>query len=821
MSQKDNNNEPSKTQVVLTEGTMVPPYRIVEKIGGGGMGEVYLADDIRLKRKVAIKFLPAHLIANEDVKSRFYREAQAVAKLNHPNIVTIHDVSEFQGRPYFVMEHIEGQSLHHFAHDEPLPMDMIIEYAIQICQGLAEAHRAGIVHRDIKATNIAIDKKGRVRLLDFGLAAIKGDDKITKTGTTLGTVSYMSPEQVSGREIDHRSDLFSFGIVLYELIAGRTPFRRESEGATLKAIVEDLPEPLARYKSDVPERLQAIVSKLLEKDKEIRYQSAEGIIADLKRLLYDSQPTYYRSAPKPKKRRSRLITGIAAASMLGVIAAIIILFGFSSVKETQAEGVPRIAVLPFENLGSAGDEYFADGMTEEITSRLAGIQGLGVISRTSANKYKNSDKSLSDIGHELGVEYILEGSVRWSKVDGKQRVRITPQLIRVSDDRHLWADNYERDLMQVFEVQADISMQIVDQLGLTLLDKSKENLERKLTDDPEAYAYYLKAVSEIKDPGFAQEQTRKTIALLDSAITLDPSFAMAYAYRSIAQSWYVFGALDALAGESDQGQVSLDNAQKALQLEPGLPQGFLALGMYYNLVKRNYDRALDEFSRAQAGMPNNAELLDAIALVHWRQGNFSEAQNNFRKAIELDPLTSSNHWELANCLSFTRNYDEALKAINRAILLQPDRPDYYAAKLDILLGWHGDLDELRNVIMDASKHVEPVEIVARGYWQFNLADISLDSVLSYFQSKRDSTQSDLEYYSTVAMTYMSAKQEAFMQDYCDSIRLILEDKVQEVPDEYGFHEGLGLAYACLGDYDAAIQEGETAMELMSVDDCHW
>jgi TolB-like protein/cytochrome c-type biogenesis protein CcmH/NrfG len=631
----------------------------------------------------------------------------------------------------------------------------------------------------------------------------------------------MSPEQVSGRDIDNRSDLFSFGIVLYELIAGRTPFRRDSEGATLKAIVEDMPEPLARYKSDVPERLQQIVSKLLEKDKELRYQSAEDIIADLKRLLYDSQPTYYRNITQPKPTRSKLMTGIAAVSMLGIIATVVILFGFSGARETQAGGVPRIAVLPFENLGSPDDEYFADGMTEEITSRLAGIQGLGVISRTSAIKYKNTDESLSEIGHELGVDYILEGTVRWSKVGDKPRVRITPQLIRVSDDRHLWADNYERDLMQVFEVQADIAMQIVNELGLTLLDKSKENLERKLTDDPQAYSYYLKAVSEIRDPDFQQDQTRRNLALLDSAIALDPNFAMAYAYRSITQSWYAFGVMDALAGESDQGQLALENAKKALQLEPGLPEGYLALGMYYNLVKRNYDRALDEFSRAQAGMPNDADLLSAIAIVHWRQGNFSEAQDNFRRAIELDPLTATNHWELANCLNFTRDYDEALKAIDRAILLQPDRPDYYATKLDILLGWHGDLDELRGVIVEASGHVKPVAIVAQGYWQFNLVDISLDSVLSYFQSKRDSTQSDLEYYSTVAMTYMNAKQEAFMSAYCDSIRLILEEKVKQVPDEYGFHEGLGLAYACLGDYDAAIQEGETAMELMSVDDCHW
>ncbi|MEE8404515.1 MAG: serine/threonine-protein kinase, partial [candidate division Zixibacteria bacterium] len=254
MSEEQNDN--TKTHVVLTKGTMVAHYRITEKIGAGGMGEVFLAKDTKLGRQVALKFLPVNLAAENEHRARFKREAQAAAKLNHPNIVTIHEVSEFNSRPYIVMEHVEGRSLHDFCHDEPLPTNKIIDTAIQICDGLSKAHKAGIVHRDIKSSNIVVDSDGRPKILDFGLATFKGSEEVTKDGSTIGTVAYMSPEQAQGQKIDHRSDLFSFGIVLYELIAGRTPFKRDSDAATLKAIVNDAAEPLTRYRAEVPDELQ-------------------------------------------------------------------------------------------------------------------------------------------------------------------------------------------------------------------------------------------------------------------------------------------------------------------------------------------------------------------------------------------------------------------------------------------------------------------------------------------------------------------------------------------------------------------------------------
>ncbi|MCH8028149.1 MAG: protein kinase, partial [candidate division Zixibacteria bacterium] len=363
MNQKDNDD---KTQnfVPLAADTEVGHYRIIKKIGAGGMGEVFLAQDTKLDREVALKFLPSHLVSDKDVRTRFTREAKAAAKLNHPNIVVVHEVSEFNGRPYFAMEHVKGESLHHFACDNPQPLDKVVDLVIQICEGLSEAHSKGIVHRDIKSANIVVDDKGRPRLLDFGLATVRGEEKLTRTGSTIGTIAYMSPEQIAGKEIDARSDIFSLGVVLYELVTGRTPFKRDNNSATMSAIANDEAEPMARYKTGVSEDLERIVAKALRKDIKSRYQHVDDVLADLRNL--------------------------SSSDKLGA----------------RSNDRKMVAVLPFENLGAADDEYFADGITEEITSRLAVVSGLGVISRTSALRFKGSKKSISEIGQELGVDYI-------------------------------------------------------------------------------------------------------------------------------------------------------------------------------------------------------------------------------------------------------------------------------------------------------------------------------------------------------------------------------------------------------------------------------
>ncbi len=316
----DNRDQDDGTRdyVLLRSGTMVDQFRIIERIGGGGMGEVYLADDTKLARRLALKFLSLHLVSDQDAKARFMREARAVAKLDHPNVVTVHEVGEFEGRPYFAMQYIEGKSLHHFCQEEPLSINKIVNLSIQICEGLEKAHQRGIIHRDIKTSNVLVDLDLRPRILDFGLAALEGGEKLTKVGSTIGTVAYMSPEQAQGIEVDHRSDLFSFGVVLYELVTGRTPFKRENDAATLKAIVNDDSEPLARFRANVPEELQRIVSKLLEREPSLRYQTASGVIADLKKLSVSSSSG--RVVPVSKKS-SRVWMYVAILTVLVAVAA--------------------------------------------------------------------------------------------------------------------------------------------------------------------------------------------------------------------------------------------------------------------------------------------------------------------------------------------------------------------------------------------------------------------------------------------------------------------------------------------------------------------
>lgn len=817
MNDNDINNDGEQTRsfVILNKGTEVLHYRIIDKIGAGGMGVVYLAEDTKLKRNVALKFLPTSLMANNEIRTRFIREAQTVAKLNHPNIVSIYEVSELEGRPFYAMELVEGETLHYYCHEKQLPNDSLIDYAIQICQGLGEAHRAGIIHRDIKSANIAVDNNGRIRLLDFGLAAKDGDDKITKTGSTLGTVSYMSPEQVSGRDIDHRADLFALGVVLYELIAGQTPFKRDSEGATLNAIIEDNPEPLLRYKADVPERLQEIISKLLEKDKELRYQSAEGVIADLKRMMYDSQQTGYTRTIQAKPKKKRMMIGLAGI----VVFCIASIAYFMSQPDKSAivddDKVPRIAVLPFENLGSPDDEYFADGMTDEIISRLVLIDGLGVISRTSSMKYKSTDKNLKQIGSELNVEYILGGTVRWSIVNDQVKVKITPKLIKVSNDRNLWAGNYERELMEVFAVQADIAEKIVEQLGITLVASDKANLNIRPTENAEAYRLYLRAMNIIRRNDYTEDNP---LIIIDSAVALDPSFALAHALRSEIYSLRSFGS-----PSSKFATIAIESAKKALELQPGIPSGHLALGKYYNNVETDYERALEEFSMARSEMHSNSDLLEAIAYVQMRQGKFIEGLDNQRRAVELDPINPARHEYLANLLNFNRKYDEALESINRAISLEPDKAWHYRLKTEILLSKYGDLEKIKPIAQEALKKCDTIIFTMSYMGIKNLTpELPWDEWLNDLQQMTAARfESDSAIYTTMMIMASEINNSGMLKQYADSIYKYFQDTYNDQPENPYYNSYLGLVLTYLGNYDRAVELGRRGKELLSVKECHY
>ncbi len=801
-----NDNDNTRTHVVLTKGTMVSHYRIVEKIGAGGMGEVYLAEDTKLNRKVALKFLPSHLCQDDDCRERFKREAQAAAKLNHPNIVTIFEVAEFNGRPFFAMELVEGQSLRDLAKGKELGIDRIIELALQICDGLGAAHDKKVVHRDIKPSNIVIDAYGRPKILDFGLAAIQGGEHLTKTGSTLGTVQYMSPEQVQGQDVDHRSDLFSLGVVLYELISGRTPFEKENEAATLKAITQDSPEPLARYKADMPDELQRTVSKLLEKDPSLRYQHADGVASDLKRLI---APTQSSLAVVPAKPRKDWWNRSVVPGAVIVLAIMVAIWYWQFQPDTDSDSVKSLVVLPFENLGAEEDEYFADGMTDEITARLAGFSGLRVISRTSAVHYKGSGKSLKEIAKTLKVDYVLEGTIRWDKSGDTDRVRIIPQLIRASDDSHVWANTFERALTQVFAVQEDIATRIAEALDVTLLDSERQLLAAKPTDNLEAYDYYLRG-KEYWDQG---KNSSRAIEMFEKAVALDSTF---YAACAWLPRLYGFEYINDIQMTDERKAQAKDAAEKAFRLADGKPDGYLGLGYYHYYFSRDYDRALELFEQALADQPNNSELIAAIAYVQRRKGNWDAAVANLRRALRLNPFSQTDIDGMARTLFRLHRIDEARMVVDQAGEFAPDNEGLLGWKVFLTFFGGQDTSEVRTAMREFIQYATPA---MAAYWS-ELSDILMRdyrTALRRRTSPGDYMLADsIEFYIQKGHIHRYLGDSVLSRVYFDSARVLCEERVRTDPDVALQHSDLAVVYAGLGQNSRAVQEGELATELLPV-----
>jgi len=621
--QENQEDDRTRSYVALAAGTVVSHYKIIEKIGAGGMGEVYLAEDTELDRKVALKLLPPHLCQDEDCRARFKREAQAVAKLKHPNIVTIYEVSEFQGRPFFAMEHIEGQSLRDLIKGKELTPHHVINLAIQICEGLSKAHQAGITHRDMKPSNIVIDADGRPKLLDFGLATIQGGEHLTKTGSTLGTVGYMSPEQARGQKMDHRSDLFSLGVVIYEMVTGRRPFKGEDEAATLHAVTHDTPQPLARYCSDATDDLQRVVFKLLEKDSGLRYQSAAGLISDLKKLKKELE-----SGPSMAKRK------------------------------------PSIAVLPFTNLSAdAEQEYFCDGMAEEIINALTHVESLRVVARTSCFAFKGKSEDIREIGRKLSVETLLEGSVR----KAGNKLRVTAQLVNVADGYHLWSERYDRTMEDVFAIQDEISLAIVEELKVKLMGAEKARPVKRHTEDLDAYNLYLKGRYHWNKR--TEQGMRKGLEYFQQAAEEDPAYVLPY--TGIADCYNLLGWYGYVAPKEAFPKAKVA-AEKARDMDATLAEVHTSLAA----VREFYDW---DWSAAEKGYRQAIELNPSYPPAHHRYGEFlcylgrhEEAFREIECALNLDPLSLLYNTILTEVRYFARQYDQAIEAALRTVEMDPN-----------------------------------------------------------------------------------------------------------------------------------------------------
>ncbi|MCH6573926.1 MAG: protein kinase [Bacteroidetes bacterium] len=471
-------------------GKTISHYKIIEKLGGGGMGVVYKAVDTKLDRTIALKFLPPHLLADKEAEQRFISEAKAASSFDHPNICTIHEIGKTDDDQLFiVMAYYQGETLKKKIEKGPIKTEEAIDIVIQVAEGLKRAHNKGIVHRDIKPANIFITNDGIAKILDFGLAKVSTQAQITTMGTTMGTVGYMSPEQTKGEEVDHRTDIWSLGVVLYQMLSGSLPFQGDYEQAIIYSILNEEPTLL----KSLPKDLENILNKALQKNPNDRYNNLNDMLDDLKKL--NRTDAHQTTDDKPGRKRKP--QAFIVSSIVGLILAfMLVYFLFINDSESGESSVERkmIVVLPFKNLGLPEDEYFADGITEEITSRLSEIKQLGVIGRTSADQYKNTEKSFDQIGEELGVEYLLEGSVRWEKVPGSEsRIRVTPQLIKISDGTHIWTERYDAILKSVFDVQTDIAEKVANALDVTLLESEQKSISQKPTDNLQAYDFYLRA----------------------------------------------------------------------------------------------------------------------------------------------------------------------------------------------------------------------------------------------------------------------------------------------------------------------------------------
>jgi len=799
-------------------GQTISHYRILEKLGEGGMGVVYKAEDLKLKRTVALKFLPPELTRDKSAKTRFIHEAQAASALQHHNICTIHEIDETKdGRLFIAMDCYDGETLKDKIAKGPLPVGEAMDITSQLAAGLSKAHEAGMVHRDIKPANIMVTTDGVVKILDFGLAKLAGMTKVTRTGTTVGTVAYMSPEQATGKELDARSDIWSLGVVLYEMLTGQLPFKGDHEQAVVYQVVNGEPEPLTKYCGDAQAALVAVVDKSLQKDPGKRYQTAAAMVDDLVSLAGET-PLRVRT-PSGKRLGCRRVVFVAIVSAVVVITGAILLIRNLSQRAGPASPQRKmIVVLPFENLGSPEDEYFADGITEEITSRLGSVRELGVIARTSAVQYKKTHKSIKEIGKELGVSYVLEGSIRWEHSGtGKGRVRITPQLIQVSDATHVWADSYDRVIDDIFGVQSDIAENVLKQLDVALLEPARRLLAAKPTGNMEAYETYLRGLVYLRGPDSFGENSRKAVEMMERAVHLDPKFALAYAALSQAHSKLYHVRYDPTEKRLGLAKTAAD---RALELDAGLPEAHLALGYYYYWGFREYDRALEEFAIAAKALPNDYRVSLAIGAVQRRRGLMEAALEAQKKAFELSPRDPGLMAEMSISYAFAGQYAESDRYTNLSIALAPTDMENYDRKARVYLLQDGDTAMARRSLEKIPEGAKEAATENRLVYSWVKQYVYERKYLAALEFLR---RSDFDLLSGqwwfVPRPLLEAEVLWLMGNLDDAraafqdARVLLEKEVSANPRDPRLHSALGITYGGLGRTGDAVREGKFAVEL--------
>ncbi|HJQ23373.1 MAG TPA: protein kinase [Blastocatellia bacterium] len=649
-------------------------YRILSKLGEGGGGVVYLAEDTRLRRTVVLKFLPDELVQDDRARRRFLREARLASALDHPNICTIYEINEVDGLHFIAMQYVEGKTLKQVIANRPLDIEAAVAIAFQIAEALAAAHEQHIVHRDIKPGNIIITNKGQVKILDFGLAKSlahsapdeSGDPtELTRQGAQLGTPAYMSPEQVRGEAVDHRSDIFSFGVILYEMVTGRSPFkgRNKTPVDVMHSVAHHTPQPAGKINAHVPEPLEAVIERAMQKAFAARYQSARELLDDLRKLKQDSQSggAVIRRAVSRRRIAPRWLAYVG----LALLALVIVGIGLRLVFRPSAshKTIRSVVVLPFTN-GSQDPnaEYLSDGVTESIINSLSQVSELKVIARTTAFRYKGRDVDPQSVGRELNVEGVLTG-----KVTGQgDALLVQTELVNAADGTELWGEKYSRKLSDILTVQEEIARHISERLRLKLNGEEEKRLTRSYTDDAEAYQLYLKGRYHWNKR--TDESYQKAIDYFRQAIAKDPNYALAYTGLADA---YSFMSSQSISSPTEAMPLAKEAATHALALDDSLAEAHTSLAYILLYYDWNWAEAEEEYRRAIALNPSYATPHHGYAYLLISTGRPEEALAEISKAEELDPLSLLIHTDHGEFFYFLHQPAQAIAQLKKALDLDP------------------------------------------------------------------------------------------------------------------------------------------------------